>query len=264
MIHVDGVAKTYGRLQVLQGVDFHIRPGEFCGLIGPNGSGKSTLLHLLSGVEEANSGDIQVDGRPVRRYHRKELAKLLAVLQQEALPPVGFTVRQVIEMGRYPYQNWLGEDMDADADVRLGNIIRRLDLEELADRPIDHLSGGQRQRVALAKVMAQEPRLLLLDEPTTYLDIGYQVQLMDYIREWQREMQLTVIAVLHDLNLASQYCDRLIVLHGGVIAADGPPGEVMNEKLIARVYGTEPVILPHPVNQAPQVLLCPNPGSPST
>jgi iron complex transport system ATP-binding protein len=258
MIRVEGVTKSYGRggTSVLAGIDFHLERGEFCGLIGPNGSGKSTLLALISGVDAPDRGTIRIDGKPVTRYSRRELARRLAVLLQDALPPVGFTVRQVIEMGRYPFQNWLGNDADPTADARLNAIMRRLNLLEMADRPIDRLSGGQRQRVALAKMMAQDPEILLLDEPTTFLDIGYQVQLMDYVRQWQREQQLTVIAVLHDLNLAAQYCDRLIVLHEGKIEADGKPAEVVTEERIARVYGTTPIVLPHPENQAPQVLLC--------
>ncbi len=130
-------------------------------------------------------------------------------------------------------------------------------MEPLIDRTIERLSGGERQRVALAKVMAQQPRLLMLDEPTTFLDIGYQVQMMDYIKEWQRESELTVVAVLHDLNLAAQYCTRLMVVHNGELAAIGTPEEIITSGLIDEVYGTEPIVLQHPVNDAPQILLQP-------
>jgi iron complex transport system ATP-binding protein len=161
-----------------------------------------------------------------------------------------------VEMGRYPYQNWLGDDTE-DASQLLDQIIDKLDLHPLIDRTVDQLSGGERQRVALGKVMAQQPRLLMLDEPTTFLDIGYQIQMMDYIRSWQRESNLTVVAVLHELNLAALYCSRLLVVHEGNLVAIGTPEEILTSGLIAKVYGTEPIVLPHPVHKAPQILLQP-------
>jgi iron complex transport system ATP-binding protein len=254
MISFNDVCKSFGGRLVLTGVTFSARQGEMLGIIGPNGGGKSTLLRIMSGVDTATAGEARLEGKPVERYSRKELARFLAVLQQDALPPVGFTVREVIEMGRYPFQNWLGDD-ERDAADSIDRIIEQLGLNALSDRTLEHLSGGERQRVALGKAMAQEPKLLLLDEPTTYLDIGYQVQMMDYIRGWQKETELTVIAVLHDLNVAAQYCDRLLVLHDGGVAALGAPGDVLDAPLITRVYGTEPLIVPHPVSGVPQILL---------
>lgn len=256
MIKVEQLSQSFHERLVLENISFEVQQGEFFGIIGPNGSGKSTLLRLLSGIDPVKEGSVELEGRPISAYSRKELARWLAVLQQDALPPVGFTIREVVEMGRYPFQNWLGEDI-AEAEQLIEAIIRKLHLEPLVERTIERLSGGERQRVALAKVMAQQPRLLMLDEPTTFLDIGYQVQMMDYIREWQRESQLTVIAVLHDLNLAAQYCTRLMVIHNGELAAIGTPDEIITSKLITDVYGTEPIVLQHPVNQAPQILLQP-------
>jgi iron complex transport system ATP-binding protein len=256
IIRVEHISKTFGGDEVLQDISFEVREGECFGIIGPNGSGKSTLLRLISGVEPAGSGSIRLNGRDVSRYPRKQLARWLAVLQQDALPPVGFTVREVIEMGRYPFQNWLGKDAAEAADL-IDGIMNRLGLNALAERTVEQLSGGERQRVALAKVMAQQPRLLLLDEPTTFLDIGYQVQMMDYIRSWQQEAKLTVVAVLHDLNLAAQYCSRLLVMHQGSAVQIGAPEEIIRSELIGRVYGTEPIVLRHPANGAPQILLQP-------
>lgn len=256
MIKVEQLSQSFHTQQVLENISFEVKHGEFFGIIGPNGSGKSTLLRMISGVDSVKKGSVLLEGRPASAYSRKELARWLAVLQQDALPPVGFTIREVVEMGRYPFQNWLGEDT-AEAEELIAGIIRKLHLEPLIERTIERLSGGERQRVALAKVMAQQPRLLMLDEPTTFLDIGYQVQMMDYIREWQEESQLTVVAVLHDLNLAAQYCTRLMVVHNGGVAAIGTPEEIMTSELIAKVYGTEPIVLKHPVNQSPQILLQP-------
>jgi iron complex transport system ATP-binding protein len=256
MIQVEHLDKKFDGRQVLRDIGFEVKPGEFFGIIGPNGSGKSTLLRLLSGVDPASAGNIKLQGKSIAAYSRKELARWLAVLQQDALPPMGFTVREVVEMGRYPFQNWLGEDT-ADASALVDHIIEKLDLGPLLDRTIELLSGGERQRVALGKVMAQQPSLLMLDEPTTFLDIGYQIQMMDYIKGWQRETSLTVVAVLHDLNLAAQYCNRLLVVHEGRLAAIGTPEEIIKSELIAQVYGTEPIVLKHPINQAPQILLQP-------
>lgn len=324
MIRVDKVRKSYGSSLVLDQVEFQVADGELFGIIGPNGSGKSTLVKLLSAVERADAGRILLDGKAAEAYPRKALARWMAVLQQEALPPVGFTVREVVEMGRYPFQNWLGEErasvrkdgsrtgesggkgggqrggLDGEVGgmrgdhVRIGDrgnddlagevgdgggqrgergghvriggmagpsliddILERLGLTDLADRPLAHLSGGERQRAALGKTMAQQPRLLLLDEPTTYLDIGHQIQLMDQIKEWQRETGMTVVAVLHDLNLAALYCDRLLLLNHGRVVDIGPPRELLRAELIQEVYGITPVIASHPVSGVPQVILTP-------
>ncbi|WJH34978.1 ABC transporter ATP-binding protein [Paenibacillus sp. CC-CFT747] len=256
MIQVEEASKAYQGQVVLDRVSLHVEAGCFYGIIGPNGSGKSTLLKLISGVEKVDGGSLRLDGREPGAYSRKELARWMAVLQQDAPAPAGFTVREVIEMGRYPYQNWLGEE-NRDPAPLIDRIMSRLELEPFAGRPVEHLSGGERQRVALGKTMAQEPRLLLLDEPTTFLDIGHQIQMMNFVRTWQQECGLTVVAVLHDLNLAAQYCERLLVLHEGRMAGTGSPAEILTGELVARVYGTEPIVLPHPVSGVPQILLQP-------
>ncbi|SDC00673.1 iron complex transport system ATP-binding protein [Paenibacillus sp. UNCCL117] len=253
-VTAEGLQKRYGTRMVLDGVQFQVKPGEWFGILGPNGSGKTTLLQALSGVEPVNAGSILLGGRPVEAYTRRELARQVAVLQQDALPRIGFTVQEVIEMGRYPYQNWLGEET-GDSSALVERVIQWLKLEPLRERTVDQLSGGERQRVALGKAMAQEPRLLLLDEPTTFLDIGYQVEMMDMVRRWQKECGMTVIAVLHDLNLAAQYCDRLMLLHRGAVAADGVPQDVMQAGLLEQVYGTRPHVLAHPASGVPQILL---------
>lgn len=254
MIRVRSAVRRYGGETVLRGVGFEVRAGEHLGVIGPNGSGKSTLLKLLSGVETPQEGVVEIGGRPASSYKRKELARWLAVLQQDALPPIGFTVREVVAMGRYPHQNWIGEDRE-DADALIDSVLDCMSLTALADRPVERLSGGERQRVALAKAMAQQPKLLLLDEPTTYLDIGHQIQLMDLIRAWQRDSGLTVVAVLHDLNLAAMYCDRLLLLHRGEVACIGAPRDVLTAPRIESVYGARTTMRPHPTSGVPQMML---------
>lgn len=254
MIEANALDYRIGEADILRGVDVRVDTGEFFGIIGPNGSGKSTLLKLLSGIERPLRGEISLGGRTLDGYSRKELARLLAVLQQDALPPLGYTVREVVEMGRFPYQSWLGGEKTDPAQL-IDKIMEKLDLTRLSDRPVSELSGGERQRAALAKTLVQEPNVLMLDEPTTFLDIGFQLQMMDYIRDWQRDNGLTVVAVLHDLNLAAQYCDRLLVLHGGRVAAVGKPEEVLVPELVNKVYGTEPIVLRHPDSGVPQILL---------
>ncbi|XID94006.1 heme ABC transporter ATP-binding protein [Paenibacillaceae bacterium WGS1546] len=254
MIRARGIGYRIGEKEILRGIDLHIEQGGFYGVIGPNGSGKSTLLKLLSGLEAPAAGEVLLEGKRIREYGRKEMARIVAVLQQEAIPALGFTVREVVEMGRYPYQGWLGGE-DGDPDALIGAVMKRLDLERYAGRQIGELSGGERQRAALAKTMVQEPRVLLLDEPTTFLDIGFQIQMMDYVRDWRRENGLTAVAVLHDLNLAAQYCDRLIVLNAGRVVAEGTPDEVLTPRLVRDVYGTDPIVLAHPDSGVPQILL---------
>ncbi|MDF2720790.1 MAG: transporter ATP-binding protein [Paenibacillus sp.] len=257
MIEVNRLSKAYDGTTVVNDVSFAVQEGETLGIIGPNGSGKSTLLKFISGVERPDTGDIRLAGKPLSSYSRKQLARLIAVLQQDALPPIGFTVREVLEMGRFPYQNWLGDEPDMASGDLIDGIMERLRLKRFEERTLEHLSGGERQRVALGKVMAQQPRLLLLDEPTTYLDIGYQLQMMDTVRRWQQTEKLTVVSVLHDLNLAAQYCDRLLLIQHGRIVKIGTPWEVLDSELIERVYETKPIITAHPLTGAPQLLLAP-------
>ncbi|GEB34682.1 ABC transporter ATP-binding protein [Brevibacillus parabrevis] len=254
MIHVRGLQKAYQGVSVLTEIDFDVKRGEFFGIIGPNGSGKSTLLKMISSVIAPDAGEITLADKPLARYTRKELARILAVLEQEGLPPVGFRVREVLEMGRFPYQNWLGEEKD-DVTPLIEEIMQLLGLVPLAERTLDQLSGGEKQRVALGKALVQKPQLLLLDEPTTYLDIGYQIQLMDIVRKWQKTTQVTVVAVLHDLNLASLYCDRILMLHKGVQIGVGTPQDMLQTDKIEAVYGTRPIVMEHPVHHLPQIML---------
>ncbi|WP_284641386.1 ABC transporter ATP-binding protein [Paenibacillus silviterrae] len=253
-VQVEGIEKTYDGRIVLGGISFHVEAGEWFGILGPNGSGKSTLLQIVTGVVPADGGQVLLHGKTPETYGRKEMARRVAVLPQDALPPLGFTVREVIEMGRYPYQNWFGDEK-GDAGALVDRIIDRLRLGHLCERSVEALSGGERQRVALGKVMAQEPMLLLLDEPTTFLDIGYQLEMMEFVRTWQEECGLTVVSILHDLNLAAQYCDRLLLLHDAQAAAIGTAEEVIRAELLEQVYGTVPHVMKHPVSGVPQVLL---------
>ncbi|CAM2984989.1 ABC transporter ATP-binding protein [Paenibacillus sediminis] len=257
MITVKNAAKAYDGQFVLEGVNWHINQGEWWGIIGPNGSGKSTLLHLISGTEKLTNGDISIQGKPISNYSRKELSRIVAVLQQDGVPQIHFPVRDVIEMGRFPYQDWLGREQQGyeEKDQLLNEIMSKLELDSIADRSVDELSGGQRQRVALGKVMAQEPQVLLLDEPTTYLDIRYQLQFMELVQKWRMDNGLTIIAVLHDLNLAAQFCDKLLVLKDGKAVSSGTPAEILTRDNIHSVFKVNPAIVAHPDSGVPQLLL---------
>ncbi|OBZ16994.1 heme ABC transporter ATP-binding protein [Bacillus sp. FJAT-26390] len=257
MIEAHNIIQTVQGRIVLNGLSCSFQKGRMYGIIGPNGVGKSTLLQLLSGVDQPKQGEVLLAGQNIASYPRKQLAKKMAVLEQSGLPPVGFSVREVVGMGRFPFQNWLGGE-EQDSESIIDRALTAMGLKELEHRKMDQLSGGERQRVALAKLMAQEPSIILLDEPTTYLDIGFQVQLLDTVRAWQRERELTVIAVLHDLNLASLYCDELVVLHQGKVAAAGNPHHVLTASLIEQVYETTTAVIAHPVTGVPQIMLQPN------
>lgn len=255
IIHVRNVVKSFRSLPVLQNMNWSVKPGQFWGIIGPNGSGKTTLLNLISGVEQPDQGEITFGGKSLTSYGRKELSRKLAVLQQDGLPSVPFPVRDVIQMGRFPFQDWRGKETDENAEQLIGEIMEKLELEELGNRPLSVLSGGQRQRVALGKVMAQQPEVVLLDEPTTYLDIRYQMRFMELVSSWQREEGSTVIAVMHDLNLAALFCDRLLVLQEGKIAAEGTPDEIISSETMEKVFEVKTHVVTHPDVGAPQLLL---------
>ncbi len=254
MLSVEGLSKRYGEQAVLRDIWFEVERGAFLSILGPNGCGKSTLIRLLAGIERPDTGQVWLEGKPVSVYRRKELARKMAVVRQEGLPPLPFSVQEVVMMGRFAYQKWLQSPSSEDEQV-VEQILKQTDLIHLRQKPLAQLSGGERQRVAIAQAMAQQPRLLLLDEPTTFLDIGYQIALLNLIQQWQKRCGLTVIAVLHDLNLAALYSQKLILMNQGQIWHAGTLQEVLTEPLIREVYGTTPIILPHPRKGVPQVLL---------
>ncbi|WP_433708290.1 ABC transporter ATP-binding protein [Paenibacillus illinoisensis] len=254
LIEVAGAGKMYGEHRALHNVDWRVTEGEWWGVVGPNGSGKSTLLQLIAGTEQPGTGSIRIAGREITSYTRKDLSRMIAVLQQDGLPAISYPVRDVVEMGRYPYQNWLGRE-SADGAAVVDRVLEELGLTEMADRPLDALSGGQRQRVALAKVMAQEPQLLLLDEPTTFLDIRYQLQFMELLSSWRQKNNITIVAVLHDLNLAAQFCDHILALREGMCVSSGPPHSLMTEENIRDIFRVNPAMVNHPDTGLPQLLL---------
>jgi iron complex transport system ATP-binding protein len=222
--------------EVLRSVDLTLARGELCALVGTNGSGKTTLLRLLTGVLKPDAGEVSFDGRAVAGWGRNDLARRVAVLPQQLDLPVGFRVAELVEMGRTPHARRLFASTEAD-ERAVARALADADALELADRYAEELSGGERQRLLVAMALAQEPDLLLLDEPTLHLDLAHQVSLLAAIRRLRDQRGLTVLAVLHDLNLAAAFAPRVAVLDGGRVVADGPPDEVLSPDLVQRVFG---------------------------
>jgi iron complex transport system ATP-binding protein len=233
-----------------------IDDGAMVALLGPNGSGKTTLLKLLSGVLRPGGGDVQLLGETLHGRPRKAIAQSLAVVPQSASIPFAFTVREIATLGRTAYARLLRDETPTDRQA-VSHALRITRLSHLAEHRFDELSGGEQQRVLLAMALAQDPRVLLMDEPTAHLDIGYQVQMLDLVRRLNAAQQITVVAALHDLNLAALYFPRLLLMRGGRIIADGTPEGVLTVEAIREVYGTEIVVERHPTRGVPQVLASP-------
>ncbi|MFT4136524.1 ABC transporter ATP-binding protein [Microbacterium sp.] len=226
--------------------------GSFTAIIGPNACGKSTLLRALARVLRPVSGRIVLDGRSISDYPVREVARRLGLLPQTALAPDGITVADLVARGRYPhqtlFQRWRPEDEEA-----VGRALAATGTTELAGRMVDELSGGQRQRVWVAMLLAQDAPVLLLDEPTTFLDIAHQYELLELFRRFNEEGR-TLVAVLHDLNQACRYADHLIVMKDGAVVATGAPAEVMSAQLVHDVFGLRALVVPDPATATPLVV----------
>ncbi len=235
LLDMQGITFGYNRQPLLYDVHFQARAGEMVGLLGPNGSGKTTLLRLISGVLRPQQGVVMLDGRDARAWGRREVARRVAVVPQEMHVPFAFSVEELVSLGRTPYQRWLGSNTKEDQDI-VRVALQAADIETLAGRIFNELSGGERQRVTVAMALAQRPALLLLNEPTSHLDIKYQIELLELVQRLNRETGVTVIAAMHDLNLAARYFPRLVLFQRGIVA-DATPAEVLEPHLLRRVYG---------------------------
>ena len=235
MIELRGVTVELGGRAVVDGVDVSVADGEWLALIGPNGAGKTTLLRAISRLVPF-AGEIVLDGRPAAELRRAELARLVAVVPQEPSTPPWMTVAEYVLLGRTPHLGPLAKEGAADRDAA-ARALGRLDLLALADRRLGTLSGGEKQRAVVARALAQEARIVLLDEPTAALDIGHQQQALDLLDGLRAESGLTLVAAMHDLTLVAQYADRMVLLDGGHVVADGAPADVLTEALIAQHYG---------------------------
>ena len=253
-LEVQSLGLAYGHNVVMRDLTFQVMPGEIVGLIGPNGSGKSTIIKALSHILNPYSGKIFLDSKDISQISRGDLARLIGVVPQMPLLPNAFTAFEIVLMGRNPHLGLLQYEGARDMAITW-QAMERTATHSLAERRIDELSGGEIQRLVIARVLVQEPKSILLDEPTANLDISHQVEILDLIKNLCRENNLAVVIVLHDLNLASQYCDRLILINNGSIHAEGIPKEVITPQNIKEVYGAEHCVYTHPVNSLPTVLL---------
>jgi iron complex transport system ATP-binding protein len=254
MIEVRSISFRYHKDWVLQDVSFRVEKGEFIGVIGPNGSGKSTLLKILYRLLSPQQGEVFYELVPLKRMNRTDIAKKVAVVPQEAHLLFPFRVMQIVLMGRSPYLGNMMFERERDLEIAR-KAMEWTKIFPFSERPIDELSGGERKRVFIARALAQEPEVILLDEPTTNLDIHHQIDFLDLILTLNRERGLTIVMASHDMNIASEFCDRLILLQEGRIYKMGTPGEVITQENIERVYGCEVWVDQNPVSGMPRINL---------
>jgi len=253
LLKIDGLSAGYGGRPVLKEVTFSVQAGGFLGVIGPNGSGKSTLIKAMTRFLPVSAGCIALNGRDLHALSLSDLSRQVAVVNQHTPTDLQLSVREYVLLGRLPYRNrWHLWENSQDGAI-VDNAMALAGVGALAARRFSELSGGERQSVVIARALAQEPRVLFLDEPTTHLDIRHQVALLDLLRRLNREQGLTLVAVLHDLNLAAEYCDRLLLLHEGGIHSQGAPGEVLTYETLETVYKTIVLVGASPVSGKPVV-----------
>ncbi|NMH96422.1 ABC transporter ATP-binding protein [Pseudonocardia acidicola] len=252
-LRAEGVRLGYGDRTIVDGLDLDVVDGTVTAVIGPNGCGKSTLLRALGRLLKPAGGQVLLDGRRIDRIPTREVATVLGVLPQSPAAPEGLTVADLVARGRHPHQAWYRQ-WSADDEDAVAEALRWTNILDLATRPVDELSGGQRQRAWISMALAQGTDLLLLDEPTTFLDLAHQVEVLELVRRLHTEFGRTVVMVLHDLNLAARYADRLVAMRAGRIVAAGEPSEVITEPLLREVFGLDARVIPDPVSGAPLVV----------
>jgi iron complex transport system ATP-binding protein len=243
-VEVLGLTAGYGRTRVLDAVRLTVEPGGWLAVIGPNGSGKSTLLRSVLGFHP-HEGQVRIDGVPTTGMHRKDRARCLAYAPQTPVLPDGVTTRDYVTLGRTPHRPLLAATRSVDRQI-VADVMERLGLDGLGERHLATLSGGEQQRAVLARALAQQPRVLLLDEPTAALDLGHAQQVLDLVDRLRRQDGLTVISTLHDLTLAGQYADRLALLSGGRVAAEGSPAEVLTAQALRTPHGARAQVVAGP------------------
>jgi len=257
MIELQNVSLGYDHRAILREVSITARAGQMLALVGPNGSGKSTLLKGITRVINLFSGRILIDSHDVRTIKQNELARLVATVPQSPALPGAFTAFEVVLMGRTPHLGLLRSEGGKDLAVAW-QAMQATNTQPFAERRVSELSGGERQRLVIARALTQQPRAMLLDEPTANLDINHQVEILNLVKGLCLEQSLTVIIALHDLNLAAQYCDRMVMLNGGTVYAEGTPLDILTAPNIKRVYGADVYVYPHPVNKLPTTVITAN------
>lgn len=252
IIEVNNLHFGYNGAEILQGVTFNLRVGEVVGVIGPNGSGKSTLLKLVSGLYSPWQGQVKIKGEPIEGYSRREIAQIIATVAQDVDRDFPFTVREIVAMGRSPYLGRFAIEGKGDKKV-ISDALERTDISHYGDRFPYQLSGGERQRMVIARALAQEPQVLLMDEPTSYLDLNHQIDINRLMLQLVKEKGLGVVYVTHDLNIAAECCDRVLMLKDGKIIAEGKPMDVISQENIKIVYGCQVLVDENPQSGRPRV-----------
>lgn len=252
-LKASGLHLGYAEREIVTDLNLTVPPGKLSVIVGANACGKSTLLRGFARLLSPSKGAVYLDGKPIHQMPTRAVATLLGVLPQSPIAPDAITVADLVGRGRYPHQGWFRR-WTAEDDVAVAEALAATDTSELADRTVDELSGGQRQRVWIAMALAQQTDFLLLDEPTTFLDINHQVEVLDLLTDLVRDLGRTVIVVLHDLNLACRYADHLIAMKAGRIIAEGRPVDVMTEEVVQDVFSMTARILVDPVSQTPMII----------
>ncbi|GAB2530274.1 ABC transporter ATP-binding protein [Nocardia heshunensis] len=249
----DNITLGYGDRVIVDGLSVAIEPGLITTVIGPNGCGKSTLLRSLGRLLRPKSGRVLLDGKAISTMKTKDIARIVGMLPQTPIAPEGLTVTDLVARGRHPHQSWLRQ-WSADDETEVAAALEQTGIADLAGRTLDELSGGQRQRAWISMALAQGTDILLLDEPTTYLDLAHSLEVLDLVDRLHDEFGRTVVMVLHDLNLAIRYSDRLIVMHAGRIVAQGRPADIIDTDLLRDVFGLRAEVLEDPVSGRPMIV----------
>nr|WP_217274686.1 ABC transporter ATP-binding protein [Rathayibacter sp. VKM Ac-2835] len=251
---VDGVTLAYDERVVVDGLSLTVPTGAISVIVGANACGKSTLLRAMARLITPREGAVLLDGEAIHRLPTRQVAQRVGLLPQTPIAPEGIAVADLVARGRYPHRGWFGRGASADDDAIVEDALRATGTLEIADRPVDELSGGQRQRVWIALALAQRTDVLLLDEPTTYLDVSHQIEVLDLLTDLNRERGTTIVIVLHDLNLAARYADHLVAVRAGALYASGTPAEVVTADTVRAVFGMESRVIADPVSGTPLVL----------
>ncbi|MGN7456610.1 ABC transporter ATP-binding protein [Paenibacillus pasadenensis] len=253
MLEAKGLSLSYGGANIFEGLDLTIPEGKVTVFIGSNGCGKSTLLRSMARLLKPQQGSVVIDGSDISRMTTKEVARKLAILPQGPQAPEGLSVLQLVKQGRYPYQSWLQQWSREDEEAVM-KALKATGMSELGERSVDALSGGQRQRAWIAMTLAQQTGVILLDEPTTYLDLTHQIEVLDLLDELNASERRTVVMVLHDINLACRYADHIVAIKGGAVYAQGAPRDVVSSAMIAEVFGLTCDIMPDPLHGTPMCI----------